>query len=188
MYLALPGDVCFRNLICGDLSTNPGKQLSYQFVLDPNGFFIPGGLADNIGGTYTTDVDSNRLKHILLIALFCYGQIIASVHIVGHLDATDCHGDLSAVSAECHLAMHELSGSFPGTHSHDSSSHTQDNDHSDFDCLIYHVLLSLNGLESAGEGVVVLTSALIADELYTDKFIAGTTREHLRIRAPPVIS
>ena len=40
---------------------------------------------------YNRAVNRTKIKHILLIAMLCYGQIVASVHVVGHFQLDDCH-------------------------------------------------------------------------------------------------
>ena len=161
--------------------------------------FIPViNLARNIGSNYTYAVKSGKLIHALLIVALCYGQLIASVHLVGHLHDNHCDGLSHSVTDTCSIAQqtgehlghahhsHQNTGFQYATHNHAAHqvNQTDEKTNAYSDCAIYHALLNLDGAvptkltNSSSPGIAESTS-------YVAIHIVHETLGAQRIRAPP---
>ena len=147
---------------------------------------------------YNSAVNRTAIKHILLIAMLCYGQIVASVHVVGHFQLDDCHGVASSISQSCYAIDHHGEGFlFTATvhdhhsgHDHRSGDdhHSGDGDHAALDCAIYHALQSLNGVMFAAQSDLAILLLPVAVPVRTVSYQPTAGFNHRRIRAPPAIS
>ena len=147
-------------------------------------------------------VRSAKIIHVLLVAVLCYSQLVASVHVVGHLQSGATHAAHGPVhsgdshknidcdpSGPVNAAILQLPDS-DGWQPPLSTDHHLDRDHSDtgYDCAIYHALLSLNGVSA----VLQETSGFSpVGRIKTDLQTEGINRFWLhqrRNRGPPGLS
>ena len=170
------------------------KQVFYLFIPVIN-------LAGNISSNYTDAVNSRKLIHALLIVALCYGQLVANVHLVGHLHDNHCKGISHSVAENCSFARqtgehlnhahhsHQNTGfqSFQYA-AHDHAEHrgnqADGKTNADSDCAIYHALLNLEGTVAAK--LVKSSSPRIAESTgYAAIHIVHETSGAQHIRAPP---
>lgn len=135
--------------------------------------------------------------HILLATLLCFGQLVASAHIVGHYQLHSSpsqpefnlgHAHVHASAADHHhdntpfrtLANAEVAVAFAED---EKAQGTAEND-----CSIYHVFLSLGGVVSNNVGDLSTLVSCAAISSYSDTYNPHFLLGHTRIRAPPTIS
>lgn len=135
----------------------------------------------------------HKSVHILLAVLLCFGQLVASAHVVSHVQFHDVpssvgsehdhnhqhsshlghHHDVIPVGSVTKSAIGYKAGSQPSAEK---------------DCAIYHVFLSLGGavLNSASPLAASVPCFLPTPYVshYGPQYLVG----HTRIRAPPVNS
>lgn len=123
--------------------------------------------------------------HALLIAILCYGQLIANVHVAGHLHAPERECIQSLSFSDCGTVDHEIPGATLAVH---HEMHTDSTHEGESDCAIYHVLSSLSGGFWAAQNDFDILPRLAANFSYASSYIARAVLDNQQIRAPPVIS
>jgi len=103
-------------------------------------------------------VKTRKLIHALLILALCYGQLVASVHQVGHLHVSECEGNSRSATDGCSIAHHTGAGLDHTEHSHPNNAYlhathlgtshqfdqTNGQSKAENNCAIYHALLNLD--------------------------------------------
>ena len=160
-------------------------------------------LAVQIANSYTIFVKSRKYIHALLIVALCYGQLVANVHLVGHLHADDCEGSNRTTSIDCGIDHHSGEGHDHSGHSHQNIAHNHnavrhiantDPNHqldqktgeknTDSSCAIYHALLNLDGAVSS-QLMKCSIPRIAKSTSYAVIQLARETPGALHIRAPP---
>ena len=187
-----------------DKSTLPGVGHGTAKSTRSRGSACPFIWHDNLTAAILIIVNSRKLIHALLIVALCYGQLVANVHLVGHLHAPDCKGISHTVSPECSTAQNG-GGPHTGDH-HDHTGHAHQSityrhiahigpvhrqsqiekeTKTDSDCAIYHALLNHEGTEHHQQTKCITprvanlaTSAIVE--------FAFESRGAVHIRAPPL--
>lgn len=121
--------------------------------------------------------------------MLCYGQIVASVHVVGHFQGDECNVNASSLTESCHAAEHESSELLFAAVGHDHhTDHDNHDNHTAMDCAIYHALLSLNGVVYAVPGDLEFPQRIVASPERSAPDVVSAALENQQIRAPPAIS
>jgi len=143
-------------------------------------------------------VNSRKLIHALLIVALCYGQLVANVHLVGHLHDNHCEGFSHPATGTCSIAQqtgehlghahhsHQNKGFQYVAHNHAEHPVNQTNEKANAhsDCAIYHALLNLDGAVAAK--VSKTSSPRSAESTsYVAIHIFHATLGAQHIRAPP---
>lgn len=138
-----------------------------------------------------------KYSHLLLVAVLCYSQMAASIHLVGHLhDYTLPDGAVSAPHHSAHSSHSDHAGHNHGqilvVHSFASGKPPVATDQpeslTDANCALYHALSSLNGLffpAGATADAPVTVSEKESCHLNPASVFA---LENQPIRAPPTFS
>ena len=150
-------------------------------------------VAGHIGSTYNIAVNVRKFIHSLLVVALCYGQLVASVHLVGHLQAEDCTGIISSAPETCVTGSHHDHAG----HSHQADAHhvhrlagfndtgsDREKSNTDADCAIYHALLNLDGGVPV-QGSKSSTLCIAGSTGYKEIQFARQAPGALNIRAPP---
>ena len=144
---------------------------------------------------YNNCVNHQKIIHVLLVALVCYGQVVAQVHMVSHLQSHQ--GECSSQFVDgCNTAKHSVvemlhAASQMGDHAHASAHLHADaaaNNSVENNCSIYHALLNLSDALCP-----TFSSGALADQssLQSISSVSHTStgaQNDARIRAPPVYS
>ena len=134
-------------------------------------------------------MNKGNIIHVLLVAILCYGQLVANIHAIGHLDTpvADESGQL-AHHDDAKTAHHNHSSSASladGPHGHASATSEHD---AEIECAIYHTYLS-QGSATCGHGdhaLLILTYASESVDTFTNPFSLAVRSQS--IRAPPTTS
>lgn len=137
-------------------------------------------------GTYTSSVNSRKFIHALLVLALCYGQLVASVHVVGHMHSHDCELASHSFSDDCGASHHQVAGNTDLAHHHDGEA-TDTGNHSENDCAIYHALLSLSGVFDLARNSVPVPLPQRTSKSAAVSSIATAVLKQQQIRAPPAI-
>lgn len=149
-------------------------------------------LADNLDHIYTIIVNT-KFINILLVVVLCYGQLVVSMHAVGHLHPqeiesafSDCHGETlnHHHSSNCVGHSDSLTHGFSGDHDRPGDA---DRD-AETDCAIYHALLNLCGAMYAVQTDVISSLHQVAISRFSSTHPSGLQPGLQRIRAPPMFS
>ncbi len=159
---------------------------------------------DNLTAAILIIVNSRKLIHALLIVALCYGQLVANVHLVGHLHAPDCEGISHTISPDCSITQ-SSGGTHSGDH-HDHAGHAHQSityrhiahtgpvhrpnqiekeTKTDSDCAIYHALLNHEGTEHHQQ-TKCITPRVANLANYAIVEFASESRRTAHIRAPPL--
>lgn len=139
----------------------------------------------HFGSNYTVTVNHRKLIHALLVLTLCYGQLAASMHVVGHLHPQECKAPVNFASAndlagciDDSVHMHLTDGHH---HNHTSDNNNEENNN----CAIYHAVLNLDGTVCA-EVVTTSVQDSVNSALFNASQIAGVAPTNKNIRAPPL--
>ena len=124
-----------------------------------------------------------KFIHILLIAVLCYTQLVASFHVVGHLEVPDVHAS-DHFSFQNHNDLTQATASSLTPHQH-ADTHAHDDHSTEKDCALYHAVASLNGVFIDVQPTSDLSAPSTVTANYAAPHLTGATLEHQRIRAPP---
>ncbi len=146
---------------------------------------IISALAYRVFHTYTKSVKIQKLIHLLLVIALFYGQLVANVHVVGHVHADDCELQRFSQTADCDISQQI------GAYLADAAQHHKGeplNDHSaENDCSIYHALSGLNGLFSVSQKEPGSLTRHTVINQSAGFYLPATVRNAQPIRAPPAI-
>ncbi len=145
-------------------------------------------LAESNYGTYTMPVNSKKFIHVLLIVVLCYGQLVATIHVVSHIHAHESELTGNSVLDDSSAASPGVADTILAANLHDSSSRVDDNNETEKDCAIYHALLSLSGVFCVVPYELDIPLQLSVKSTYTSNHIARAILDHQHIRAPPTTS
>lgn len=147
----------------------------------------------NFEGLYNECVTGHKFIHFALIAMLCFGQLVASAHVAGHLlpnphqfggiehdHSTHAHNHQSAFAHRCALNLANQFGA-------GCEQPKNDNNHSGEakDCTLYHAFSNLSCAHSTTQ---LLSNAPLNHDVArrtVDTHTAQTATDRLRIRAPP---
>ena len=134
-------------------------------------------------------MNASKLLHLLLVALLCYGQVVVGVHAVEHLELAECEDEHNA-SHHLHTQSDELATLLTTDHRHaphpDSDNHSDN--HSEFNCKIYHAFQNLSGIGAAFLQTLPETRTATTCCLYKALQARSQFLANPQIRAPPVVS
>lgn len=137
-------------------------------------------------------MNHRKLIHALLVLALCYGQLAASVHVVGHLQPQQCKAPVnfaSAIEIAVELAgctdemVHQHLLTDGHHHNHASDKHNEE----DNNCAIYHAVLNLDGTACAAVAVLSVQH-FVEPTPFTSSQFAGVAPTSQNIRAPPLSS
>lgn len=138
---------------------------------------------------YTVSVNKGNIIHVLLVAILCYGQLVANIHAIGHLDTPVAHesGEL-AHHDDAKTAHHNHSSSASladGPHRHASATSEHD---AEIECAIYHTYLSQGSAfcDPGDHALLILTYASKSGDTFEHPFSLAVQSQS--IRAPPITS
>lgn len=134
---------------------------------------------------YTGWVKTGKIIHVLLIALLCYGQLVTSIHAVGHFETAVAQAPEHSVIDSGHLCFHSVE-SEAGRAVHSHAPATADAD-SESDCSVYHTYLNQGSVLAAPAHDVMAVLRQSTDSLYAFTSPAGAPVLNLPIRAPPIV-
>jgi len=154
---------------------------------------------------------------VLQIAFLIYGQLVANVHAIGHLHLDENSAQHHLEKDHVHIipghtgdkalqsrARFQLSSLIPNSksriafiHSHSSDTasmlqhsgaHAKGKSTAEYDCAIYHALLSLNVILELPQSEPTAHARCTVNSTLPRTFIASSAPDQKSIRAPPIIS
>ena len=134
-------------------------------------------------------MNKGKLIHFLLVVALCYGQLIANIHAIGHLDTPVVNGsDLVAAGHDARTVHHNLSNSASaadGSHWHATTTSEHD---AEIECAIYHTYFSQGSAlcGPADHSLLVLTYAAEPIAFFVHPLSLAV--QNPPIRAPPTLS
>lgn len=130
-----------------------------------------------------------KLIHVLLVALLCYGQLVASIHAVGHFDT-------HVGEAPDRFTLHDHARTF--YHAVSDKAHIADSAHrhsfakgdsdAEVDCAIYHTYLNQGSVLCDPRHHVMVVLQHLADSTDAFSYPVSFAVQNKPIRGPPIIS
>ncbi|OED41300.1 hypothetical protein AB833_09805 [Chromatiales bacterium (ex Bugula neritina AB1)] len=151
------------------------------------------GLARSTVRVYTPPVNAGKLIQSFLIAALCYGQLVTSVHFVGHFDDHNHSSEYASAVAPFGVVLHEHhenehSDLTLSEHHRESAAPGQNSDHTDFTCAIYHAFLNLSGILYTASIEFSFPPRQSVSAGYSQTPVTNTATYDQPIRAPPTFS